>query len=649
MNYAEVTEAARDACRRKGGKLSVLLVSPREFNQIFGGWNIPPIGPAYVSAALKQAGVRCHTLNLNSVHGEICEEIERAVKKWDVDLLGFGALISIWSQAGEVFRAAKRAKSGIITYLGGGGITCAPKECMDLVPEADLGMVGEGEITCRKLVEALERGTDLRAVSGMILRDSDGSLLFNKPREVIMDLDSLPWPDWEGFDFFPEDNAAKQAQFVTAPVVTSRGCPFNCTFCSKPSGRLYRPRNLDSIMAEIDYLVRHYGVNRLFLNDDLFAQPVQIADSDEKRSRLELFCERIAPYKLEWLIYLRVGDYLTDKVLSSMSESGCTEICYGIESGDNTVLRSMRKGITTKTIWDTVRRTCNSGIPIGANFIFGDSAETEETIENTFRFIDRISPYLSMIAFYPISLYPGSILYDRAVAEGKINNTTEFIRQGLPLVNMSRLDDSTYEVLVKETLPAKRAEVLTREEPRHRTSVLQWDSEKRLLFSEERCPRCGRVSKAYFKTDTLTDYSNHLCPFCGHTTPFLIIGHYTKLFDRFLLSTAGRGKLAIWGAGLVFRFYFAFSDVLKTMPFLLVDRSDFLLSHGVAGLKVLPPEQLKAEKIRQVLVTAGKYTPDIIGEIQSGFPDVEYIYDFRDVEALESFFDEMDIKEMQKV
>ena len=635
MNCFEIGCIAKARAIEKG-KLSILLISPRTHN-FYSDWSVPPIGPAYVSAALKRHKKTVFTLNLEKEEGSIADIVQNAIKEWDIDIIGFGALIVNWRQAEEAFQAAKECKETIITYLGGGSMTCSPTEMMELIPEVGIGMIGEGEITACEMMDTLEQGGDLKNVDGLVLREPNGDLHYNAPREIIRELDSLPWPDWDGFKFFDQEPAGDfPNRLVCAPLVTSRGCPFRCTFCSKPTGTAHHQRSMDSIFAEVDHLVQTYGINRLFIDDDVFALPIWNQDAGQEsgrkyKSRLEEFCDKIKPYSVEWLLYLRVGEYMTDELLSLMKASGCVEVFYGIESGDDTVLHSMHKGITAAVIEDTVRRTHAAGLGCSGTFIFGDPAETLDTVERTFAFSDRLSDQFTNMSFTPIILFPGSSLYKKAVMEGKITDRVEFIRNGLPFTNLTSMSEEEYRELIRERIPAQRVKRMICEETSHRPQKLMIDYNKKALYINHVCRRCGSSSEIYLRPESLTDHTYHLCPKCKQRVDYIVMKLYAQLVDQYVEELLQDGQTVLWGAGTIYRYYQAFSGVLGKLPYLLTDSNLDLQEHGVAGHEVVPPAKLREKGICRAIIMAWYNYSPIVDDIHKNYPEIEEVYDFREL------------------
>lgn len=201
-------------------------------------------------------------------------------------------------------------------------------------------------------------------MAGIIYRDGD-VLRKTEPRPLIDDLDALPWPDCEGFNYFEAVKRISENGEISAALTTSRSCPFHCTVCSHSGGAKYRQRTLDSIFAELDYLVDRYHLKKLVLSDELFAV-------DE--ARVHEFCRRIAPLHLTWWVFLRLGKRIQIELLQEM-------------------LRVLE--ITKK-----------AGIKARGNFIFGDTMEILETAEYTMNWVENHADLIEGPAFSPIRLYP---------------------------------------------------------------------------------------------------------------------------------------------------------------------------------------------------------------------------------------------------
>ncbi len=573
--------------------MNVLLVMPKT-GYLWDEWATPPVGIAYVSAYLKANCVNVYTVNLNLEDDDVYDVLEEKINKYDIGILGTGELVVNLRKVQEIAKAAKRIKSQIKVWIGGSLVTNSPYEAMELVPEADFGMIGEGEITSLELVRMLESmeapsEEDVKKIDGLIARRKDGTLYCTNKRADIENLDSIPFPDWEGFRLVETCRKyAKEDNSITASIVSSRSCPNSCTFCSKTGGKKYRKRSLDNIFKEIDELVNKYHVNRLNFNDELFA---------DNSDRLYQFCDRMEKYHIEYRISMHIGRNLNLELLSRMHKSGCKVIFYGLESADNNVLTSMRKHITIDEIERCLQITKQAGIIVEGNFIFGDPAETKESVRTTLKWIEDHYT-MGLIEVAPIKLYPGSQLYEDAVNNGRIKDTVKFIEEGCPLVNVSGLSDEDYRNMINNDLTVIQKMRLKRQEG---LELFHADNGK--IGAKAICPNCGAKIE-FVVEDTshiLRMYTEH-CPDCG-TLEYLNLFpvYYDKVKDK-LEEIFREQKVGIFGCGNIWKMFYSVGDIFKTAQYDIFDETPFLQNEGWNGRKVYSPEMIAENGINTLIV-----------------------------------------------
>lgn len=604
---------------------NILLILLRESYQLFD-WSVPPIGPAYVSAYLKSRGCRVHTLNLNVELGDEKQIVKEYILRHSIHMVGIGGLVSGFNQMKEVMDYVKSIDHSIITFMGGGLVTYSPDEAMRGIHSADIGIIGEGEFTTYEMIQALETGQNLADVDGLVYRENTPhgeTLCYTKPRNPIKDLDALPFPDWDGFKFFQQggQHVTGSQKIISAPLVTSRSCPFSCTYCSKSGGQTYRQRSLDNIFTELEFLVNRKNVNRIFLDDELFAYNSQ---------RLYAFCERIQKFDIQWLVYLRVGQHMTSNVLHRMKESGCIRIFYGFESGDDSVLRSMNKKITVQDIHETVQRTFDAGILCTGQFIFGDVAENKTTIENTFAFANSIKDKVIFMEYAMIRLYPGSALYNLAVQSGRITDTLDFIKKGCPLVNMSQLSDEEYDLFVTGRLNEEKKALLLDWVQRESSLVLHADND--VYYSASFfCRRCSHKNTVSVYPSNLAKHCRSLCPRCGESHTFVALKAYADLIDATLQRLLDGSTVTFWGAGVFLMLFSAVSRSLQKIPWLQVDENPALWGEVRNKNKVFSPEKIKTTVCDTVIVSAVDQFDSIANTVRTKFPTIKNIYNLREI------------------
>ncbi len=411
-------------------KPNILLIVPRYFSTETCGY-IMPMGILYVSAALKASGTcNVFTLNLNHYEEDDRSVLGKIIFQNNINVVGCGGISGQFIEIYPLFRIIKEINPAIITIAGGGMITADPIPAMDAFDGyADIGAIGEGEITMPELMQAIGTGSSYNEIDGLIFRE-DNKWHITKRRADIMDLDSIPLPDYAGFDYdkYLETNGeiVDNVKYSPVAIIGGRSCKYNCTFCFHPSGSRYRQRSLDSIFTEIDWLLAHYDINYIALREELFA-------SDEQR--VLDFCERARSYPIVWSIQLRV-DSVTQTIVNALKESNCRYVFLGIESADNRILKSMRKNITIEQVEAALKMTIDAGLDTRSTIILGDEQETIESARRTLDWWKEHRKY-SAIDLGLIIAFPGSTLYKHARKNGKIPDPVKFLNDGCPVVNLS--------------------------------------------------------------------------------------------------------------------------------------------------------------------------------------------------------------------
>lgn len=547
-----------------------------------------PIGLAYVSASLKSTGRNVVTLNLNYKESSIFDILKEHIEENNIDVLATGGLTAQYNQIKEILEFAKKIKPSIVTVVGGGIITSDAESAMIALEVADYGVIGEGEITICELAEAFEKGLDLQTVDGLIYKKESIYNITNQRKE-IMDLDTLPFPDYEGFEFKEVINKSPSDIYAFvdgnfAMVSFGRSCPYNCTFCFHSSGTKYRKRSLNSVFRELDIIVLKYKIKNIAITDELFAA---------KKDYVNEFCERIKKYNIGFVVSLRV-DIITKEILQMLKNSGCISVGFGLESADNSILKSMHKNITVEQI-DNALTLCNEvGLNAQGNFIFGDIEETIETANNT------ISWWLAhpqfQIALHFIVVYPGTHLYNYACQKGVIKDKVQFIKDGCPYINISKLSDVEYKELATrlDTLS------LTRTEYFKNVSIKSKEFGK-VDFTGD-CPTCG-ITNTFINLDVFRPLSNVECKNCNKMMNILVADYIDDTFEKNINSLLKEHKIAIWPVNNTLTAIFDNSKSLSQENVFLIDSSPFKQGNNIMGKTIQSPKIINDEKIDIVIVT----------------------------------------------
>jgi anaerobic magnesium-protoporphyrin IX monomethyl ester cyclase len=441
--------------------MKILLVVPKyTYNNFETKPNyhyIFPIGLGYISAILKKKKFDYDCYNLNHEYGTIEEMMKRKLggKKYDIvctgDMaLGYPVIEKIVNSTREYLPDAK--------IIVGGAIITSEPELMAKNLNFDFGVIGEGEETIVELLKSLENNEDQKKVKGLCWKEKTGEIVFTGQRDAIKNLDSLPFPDYEGLEFekYLDNMSSTDALFGIIdyprmyPLFASRGCPYQCTFCYHSLGPIYRFRTVDNIIKEINYAIKKFKINSIFIMDDLFAF---------NKERIYDFCKRMKKIinedskDIKWACQLAVNS-IDKELLKTMKESGCVWISFGFESYSPTVLKSMRKPITQEQIKNAIQWCLELQIGIEGGFIFGDSAETKDTAKETLDFWKKEGH--GQLGLFFIQPYPGSVMYERAVKKGIIRDKMEFIKNGISRTNFFNMTDSMndkdFKKLIKDVL-----------------------------------------------------------------------------------------------------------------------------------------------------------------------------------------------------
>ena len=401
--------------------MRVLLVVPQYHPNNPKAFYYVPFGTMYISAYLKEKGFEVHTLNLNHYSpGKL--EATLAETKFDAFLTG-GIQVHL-SCVKKVVDSVKQHDPSILTIAGGPMVTSHAELVIDYLG-VDYGILGEGEEVTFNLLNAIQNGEGVSGIQGIAYKN-DGKYIETPEAPRIADLDALPLPDFEGFEYgyyldnfeFDDQKQVLRDQIRRSFVTGSRDCPAKCTFCFRTMGGDYVTRSVDNIVEEVRYLQKHYNVNQIELNDEIFSV---------NKSRVYEFCDKIEKLKMPWSAQIRVN-MINKALIQRMKEAGCSQISYGLESASKSVLKSMKKGVRVDQIENALKVTRDAKITIQGNWIFGDPLETPETVRETIEFNRKHLPYLIHLDF--LLAYPGTPMYFDALNKGLVKDKIKFYESG---------------------------------------------------------------------------------------------------------------------------------------------------------------------------------------------------------------------------
>lgn len=597
----------------KTKKFNYLLVMPRLVQNIGDGYSFP-LGITYISGSLKSSGYNVITLNLNHRKGEVFDILKQEIEDNSIDIVATGGLSFQYSTVRCVIESVKRINDQIITIVGGGIITGDPETAMRALEYVDFGVIGEGENTIKELCFALEHGGKLSDIDGIIFKKGDAYLI-TKPRKELDNIDLIPWPDYKGFEIEKYLHSTPPGisglnRKNTIFMLASRSCPYNCTFCFHTVGKKYRQRSLDSFFKELDYMVSQYNIEFICMADELFARNI---------NRVKDFCERIKKYKVRWWAQFRVDD-ITPELLAILKDGGCEVMSFGLESADNRILKSMRKGTTVEQIERTLKLVYDSGISLEGAFIFGDIEETAETANNTLKWWLQHSQY--RITLNLITVYPGSYLYKYGCEKGIIKDKVEFLKNGCPQINVSKLSDKALSGLIKQFMEAPISQIKTLDS----VELVSVDHKTGRIAMKGACVTCSQEND--WENIKLFTMNFLPCKNCGQKynvplSPVLranIEKNIEKLLEKY-------GKLAVWGINYHSSDLFKNSAVLKNDKIYPVDISGTKRIMDLYGKKIFSPEVINTENIKAVIIAIPVYLTQISSQIEANYRNVEKVID----------------------
>jgi len=472
--------------------MKILIVVPRfkDTNEINYDY-IFPLGLGYISSALKKAGYEVDCLNSNHYNGTMEELVSNELSKNNYDFVCTGGMTFALPFVKQIIDTVKKHSSKVRTIVGGIIVTSEPKIMFDLL-DPDFAVVGDGEETICELLNCIDKQDDFCKVKGVLFRDGERNIVFTGRREGIQDLDSLPYPDFEGLEFENYlDNLYCNCMPRAAhnsfdhprvyPILGSRGCPFSCTFCYHYDK--YRKRSLESIKQELHIMVKRYRINRIIFIDECVAL-------DKKR--LWAICKIIKELKdevsweLKWQPQLTVHG-VDEEMLYEFRDSGVDVISYGFESMSPVVLKSMNKPITPEMISSVFHNTLKAGIGVIGNFIFGDIAETKETARVTLDWWRNNSKGQIDLLF--IQPYPGSKIYEHCLQRGIIKDRVDFIQNRMRTTNWYNMTDRMSD---KEIKQLKNIIIVSNFKCRYFANHVSMKKTRENVYEfKVQCPFCG--------------------------------------------------------------------------------------------------------------------------------------------------------------
>mgnify|MGYP001594167223 CR=1 FL=1 len=395
-----------------------------------------PTGLAYIAAALKQAGHEVYGCNPNNIIGfvnakaMITDVLTKMIKEVQPELIGLGGLCTDYPFFKDAIEIIRGVDPKICIVLGGQIVTNDADDVFNLL-KPDYAVVGDGEEAIVNLINRIQQPGIATNDGSAGWKGDVTELLTNTISSKIDNIDTIPQPDYEPFGITDMmDNYSMATRLLyrysrTYPrpfgIVTARGCPFSCTFCIDHH-RTYRERSIENIMEEIKITYEKYHYNILLILDELFAV---------NQKRMREFCEAVIKgreqygWDFDWTFQTHASAKLDFETLKLAKQAGCYLFSYGLESASPTVLESMNKKIKPEQVIEAMGLAEEAKIGFSANLIFGDVAETQETIAESLSFWLTYAKK-SFIFLSNVSPYPGSALFKSCQEKGIFTDKKAF-------------------------------------------------------------------------------------------------------------------------------------------------------------------------------------------------------------------------------
>ncbi|MCK4846313.1 MAG: radical SAM protein [Deltaproteobacteria bacterium] len=399
---------------------------------IFTRVPIPRLGTILLATLLKQQGydAKCYVETIDELD---LEDIMTA------DAVGISSISSTTPRSYEIAKLLKEA--GIPVFMGGAHVTYMTEEALEY---CDYVLRGEADDTIVPFIDALNAGEGLEDVAGLSFRDTDGEIKHNKTVSYCKDIDALPIPDFtlvHGLEL----NVSKKLPIT--PIMTSRGCPYDCSFCSvtKMFGHKYRFREKETVLAEIKHHMDN-GTKWVFFYDDNFT-----ADRERTKELLEAMIERgLTP---KWSAQVRVETAKDTELMALMQKSGCHTVYVGFESVNPATLEAYNKKQSVSDIEHCIESFHDYGVNIHGMFVFGSDLDTIDTIHETVHFAKKNN--IESVQFLILTPLVGTTLYHDLLKEDRIISRDWTLYDAHHVVFKPKL--MTYYELQYETTKATKA------------------------------------------------------------------------------------------------------------------------------------------------------------------------------------------------
>jgi radical SAM superfamily enzyme YgiQ (UPF0313 family) len=389
----------------------ILLINPYPESAcgINEGTIEPPLGIGYLAAIAENNNIPCEVIDANVLRMKI-DSVLSEVKRYTPRIVGISVNLYSYQISLKLADRIKDYFSEIIVILGGAAPSSMPLAIMNAC-KADAVVVGEGEETFSEILHNYRNKIHLfKKVKGTVYKDGE-KIVTNEPRGFLKDIDTIPFP---AYHLFPGLNMYKSRSRKNpiAPLLTSRGCPYQCIFCSKDVFRnICRLRSAENVIKEIDMLVGKYGVKQIDILDDNF-----LVNKERAEKILDFIIERNYDLGINFQSGICIED-LDRNIIDKMKKAKAWKLAIGVESGDKAMLARIKKNVDLSRILEVVRILKDAGIKVYGFFIIGLPGDNSQSMQKTIDFAIKMNP--DVANFCMAIPFPGTELYELIKKEGK--------------------------------------------------------------------------------------------------------------------------------------------------------------------------------------------------------------------------------------
>ena len=393
--------------------MKVLMVMPSMDNAYWKklgkkvGPKSEPLSLLYMATFLNKNGHEAEVLDCEA-EGITFKGLESHIQKGNYDVVGVAMLTAMYSQALEVCKIAKKVNPEIKVLVGGSHPSLRPRETAK-EEYVDIAVVGEAEVTFLELLDAFEHQKPLNTIKSIVYKENE-EIIQTPKREKIQDLDFFPIPNRDLINmklYMPSASYYKQLPAYT--MMTTRGCPYGCTFCATAKTG-YRMHSVSRVVEEMTLLVEKYGAKEILIRDDTFTL---------NRKRTIELCNAIinSGLKVRWDCITR-ANLVDDDLLKKMKEAGCWGMHFGVEGGTQKSIDTVKKDTTIEIIKTAFKLCRRNKIETRAYMMLGLPDSTTEDDLATINFAKKLDP--DWAQFTICTPYPGTQMYDTAITSGEV-------------------------------------------------------------------------------------------------------------------------------------------------------------------------------------------------------------------------------------